>query len=48
MDVGICVVYVVFLFLTKQILQELNRLYCLAKPNKNEIINYTQSFHNIC
>ena len=27
--------------------QELNRLYTLAKSNKNEIIKYTQSFHTI-
>ena len=31
MDLGVCEIYVVFLFLKKQIFQEINRLYCLAK-----------------
>ena len=47
MDVGVSVVYVVFLCLRKQIFQELSRLYCHVETKKNEIINYTQSFHTI-
>ena len=41
MDVGVCqcVVYVVFLFLTKQICQELNIV--LQIEEKIEIVNYT-------
>ena len=47
MAAGVCVVNVVFLFLANQMFQELNRLYCLAKSNPNEISNYTKSFRSM-
>ena len=51
MDVGVCVVNLVVLILTKQIFQELNRLCCLVKINPKKKWNYqlhTITSHDVC